>query len=267
MSDSKIELKKTMYEFSSEASAFLRSGYCDFDENLATFMAYIEGDAAIAQLLKEYASCVPDDFDVQAEVKAVSASYGTRFGPFIASYKRKAGEVYLILKEVSANWQGRVTNVVGSYGNGSTKFDDMTKGFLEAVARKLIDAINRDLTTMGIDMKLSDTVSQVNNINNAQNVAAVVATDGSTVGVSQSSIDYQKLDELISAIRDSMDGVPNEQRESAREYLAGIEEGLRAPEPKKNVVKVLLGAMKAINGGAQFAAAVTALAQFAGVTL
>lgn len=265
MSDSNTTLKKLLFNYHAEANALLRADYNGADYAITRFIAYVEGEQVIKAFLDDCVrNHVPEGFEADKEVQAVSQP-NTVFGNFGPDYLCECGEVYLILKSIESNggvWRGQL---LYSYGGGSTKYNDMLKGFMDSVARRLVDGIDRYLTDLGIERGLSDTTYNQQNITagDHSNIAVSQASDGSTASVTQSNgVDAAELGKLLGDLETSFNDLAEKDRNEAREYADALREELSAEKPKRSVVKAVLTGLKGINGTAQFVAAVAAIAQF-----
>ena len=252
-----------LYEYNAEANALLRAQSEEIEVAIRRFINYIESVNQISIYLNEcVASALPEGFDAKEEIKEVSANLHTRFGPFPPHGKGEAAEVYLILKAFAED--GIESSMIFyPYGHGSKKFADMCKGFLDEVARKLINAIETHLTLIGIDAGLDERIQQTNNFNNDGPASAVVASGDSSVSVTQTSgFDSNELERLLRSVQESASSLDEKSQKEIAELLVGIREAVECAVPKKSILKSLLGGLNVLSSSAQFAVAVANLAQF-----
>ena len=152
MTDRNVTLKKLLFGYHAEASTMLRAGYYDVDDAIGRFIAYIESEKVIRDYLEDCVeNYVPEGFDAKKSVEKVSSQYGMTFAHFSPDYRGESGEVYLILKAILGEGGMTKGNLLLSYMNGSKKYDDMVKNFMNKVVRKLVDGIDRYLTELAGD--------------------------------------------------------------------------------------------------------------------
>lgn len=273
MSD-KVCLKKAMYTFHRESSRLLGSNWSESPQPIRRFLEQIE---LIDEVDRYLSDCVsnhtPGGFSASEDFDAVANDYSATFGPFSTIPEEESAQVYLILKEIVTHNVGGYSGIYHGYGGGSKNLADKYKGFLDSVARRLIDNIDHHLALIGIDMGLDD--SNITNTFNAPVGSAQInqATGGSTVqAVQTNGMQPDKLNSLLNAILESAssefadDGVLAD----IRDNVAGIREQMTCDEPKCGLVKGSLAFLRSLSSGTQFAAAVAQLADFLsryGITL
>ena len=257
MSD-KTELKKTMFLFHQESNRLINSNWEDSPLPIQRFLEQCEADNVVNSYLKDCLNNhLPEEFDAAHEYDEVLRVYGASFGPFSTIPEEESAQVYLILKEVVArNTRGK-SNLFYGYGNGSKKFADMYRGFLDDVARRLIGNIERCLTLKGFEEGLDDSPSVSFNapVGNAQ---INQASGGSTVIANQTNgFQSDDLAGLIQAVLEA-GNLLSDIQDNAEELKAQMESG----RPKRGIVKGALGFLRGVNGGVQFSAAVANLVSF-----
>jgi hypothetical protein len=265
MSDKNITLKKLLFNYHAEANTLLRADYYGADYAITRFLAYIEGEQVIKAFLDDCVqNHVPKDFDADKEIEGVSQP-NTVFVNFGPDYLCECGVVYLILKSVEKSGGIGKGYFLYGYGDGSHKYNDMLKGFMDFVIRRLIDGIDRHLTGLGIERGLNDTIYNEQNViaGDHSNIAVSQVSGGSTASVTQSNrMDAAELGKLLGDLEASLKGLAEQDRNDAKECADALREELSAERPKRSVVKTVLTGLKRINGGTQFAAAVAAIVQF-----
>ena len=75
-------------------------------------------------------------------------------------------------------------------------------------------------------------------------------------------IDTTQLEKLIQAVRETADGLSNEDTEILKSNLEVLEEEVKSKNPRKGFVKTAVSGLKMLKGTAEFAAAIAALIQF-----
>lgn len=268
MTDRNATLKKLLFGYHAEANTMLRAGYYDVDDAIGRFIAYIEGEKVIRDYLEDCVeNCVPEGFDAKKIVEEVSSQYGMTFAHFPPDYRGESGEVYLILKAILG--EGGVTkgNLLLGYMNGSKKYDDMVKNFMNKVVWKLVDGIDRYLTELGIERGLSDANyfqwQQNVNTGDNSNVALGQSSNNSTVDVRQTNgINGQELDQLLGRLEDAFADLDDAKRAEAEVYRDGLRDALSESKPKPSIIKAMYTGLKKIDGGVQFVAALAAIGSF-----
>ncbi|WP_317431581.1 hypothetical protein [Parolsenella catena] len=268
MTDRNVTLKKLLFGYHAEASTMLRAGYYDVDDAIGRFIAYIESEKVIRDYLEDCVeNYVPEGFDAKKSVEKVSSQYGMTFAHFSPDYRGESGEVYLILKAILGEGGMTKGNLLLSYMNGSKKYDDMVKNFMNKVVRKLVDGIDRYLTELGIEKGLSDAnyfqLQQNVNTGDNSNVALGQSSNNSTVNVRQTNgINGQELDQLLGRLEDAFADLDDAQRAEAEVYRDGLRDALSESKPKLSIIKAMYTGLKKIDGGVQFVAALAAIGSF-----
>lgn len=268
MTDENTALKKLLFGYHVEANTMLRAGYRDVDDAISRFIAYIESEKVIRDYLEDCVeNYVPEGFDAIKTVEEVSSQYGVTFAHFSPDYRGESGEVYLILKAILDKGGMMKGNLLLGYMNGSNKYDDMVKNFMDKVVRKLVDGIDRYLTELGIEKGLSNAnyiqLQQNVNTGDNSNVALGQSSDNSTVDVRQTNgINGRELDQLFGRLEDAFADLDDAQRAEAEVYRDGLRDALSEPNPKHSIVKAMYTGLRKINGGVQFVAALAAIGSF-----
>ena len=268
MTDRNVTLKKLLFGYHAEANTMLRAGYYDVDDTIGRFIAYIESEKVIRDYLEDCVeNYVPEGFDAKKIVEEVSSQYGMTFVHFSPDYRGESGEVYLILKAILGEGGMTKGNLLLGYMNGSRKYDDMVKNFMNKVVRKLVDGIDRYLTELGIEKGLSDAnyfqFQQTVKTGANSNVALGQSSNDSTVDVRQTNgINGQELDQLLGRLEDAFADLDDAQRAEAEVYRDGLRDALSESKPKLSIIKAMYAGLKKIDGGVQFVAALAAIGSF-----
>jgi hypothetical protein len=268
MTDRNVTLKKLLFGYHAEANTMLRAGYYDVDDAIGRFIAYIESEKVIRDYLEDCVeNYVPEGFNAKKIVEEVSSQYGMTFAHFSRDYRGESGEVYLILKAILGEGGATKGNLLLGYMNGSKKYDDMVKNFMNKVVRKLVDGIDRYLTELGIERGLSDAnyfqLQQNVNTGDNSNVALGQSSNNSTVDVRQTNgINGQELDQLLGRLEDAFADLDDAQRAEAEVYRDGLRDALSESKPKPSIIKAMYTGLKKIDGGVQFVAALAAIGSF-----
>ena len=267
MTDSK-NLQKTLFTFHHEASVLLRSSWSDSPRPIERFLSIIETDEMISAYLED---CVdkhtPHGFNASEELDAVSKQMGSTFGPFSVVPEEESAQVYLILKElVARNIQGHSMLFYG-YANGSKKYADMYKGFLDGVAQRLISNVEGYLRLAGIEMGIGNSGGHVTTnfngpvgsaqFNQPSGEAVVYATQNNGINARELN---EVLDSVLSAAESNLDDV--EVLKDIEENLESIREQVTSDKPKRGIIRGAVSFLRGINASAQFSAALAELVEF-----
>lgn len=264
----KTSLKKTLYVFHTEANRLLQSEYDDSPLPFQRFLEQIESDPTVRSYLDD---CVrrhiPDGFSAEEQCGAAVNDYGYVFGPFSTDPEEESAQVYLILKElVAQNVQGH-SKLFYAYCMGSRKYQDKYRGFLNSVARRLIDNIDRHLSIIGIDSGLDDSGDTITNnfngpvgnaqINQPMGEAVVNATQNNGIDALELN---RLLDSLLNAARNELKD--DETLVDIKETLDSIRDQMTSEKPKRGIIKGAVAFLRGINASVQFSAALTGLVDF-----
>lgn len=260
MDSEKIELRKLLFKHSAEASNLLRSDYNGLNTALTRYLNFIEGQP-VTRAFIEYclANHLPKGFDENAEIDEVYSAPYTIFD-FPPSCEGESAVTYLVLKAIVDRNLCQSLNLLMGYAHGSRKCDDMAEGFLNDVARRLVNGVNQAITLKGIELGLDQSVTQVNNFGNSGAAIASQTTSGSSTIINQSNgIDANALNDTIEKLEGSLTELSDANRAIAADAIAAMKDVLETPQPKPSIVKSLWNTLKGINEGATFIENVTKL--------
>lgn len=260
--DNQAQIKTAMYDFHSQSSRLMRSSVDSFHSDLRKFLNYIDANPIISGYIKDCVELsLPEGYDAAAEVDSIKSSYGCIFGPFSDSDEAEAAEIYLVLKEISS----QVINTRGlffhGYANGSNKFQDMLKGFLDRVPYLLITHINDYLAKEA--MAIEDRTPSQQIVFQGPTNQLNLATHGSRINAIQ--LDGEMPEDFaraLQAVFDLSKTLEDEDRELVEDSLQQLAEETAAPAPRNGRIKGALSVLSGINGSAQFLAAVAQVTQF-----
>lgn len=253
MDSEKIELRKLLFKHSSEASNLLKSDYYGLSTALTRYLNFIDGQPVIRAFVEDcLANYLPEGFDANAEVGEVTSDPYTIF-EFPASCEGECAVTYLVLKAIAEKGLCQSFNLLLGYAHGSKKYDDMVEGFVNNVARRLVNGVNEAITLRGIELGLDESVSQVNHFNNSGAAIASQTTNNSSAIINQTNgIDANALGAIIGKLENSLSELSDENRETAADAIDAIKDVLREPQPKPSILKSLWNTLKGINEGATF---------------
>ena len=264
----KTNLKKTLYVFHTEANRLLQSEYDDSPLPFQRFLEQIESDSIVRSYLDGCVRChIPDGFSAEEQCGAAINDYGYVFGPFSTDPEEESAQVYLILKElVAQNVQGHSRLFYG-YCTGSNKYQDKYRGFLNSVARRLIENVERHLSIIGIDAGLDDSGDTITNYFNGPVGRAQInqSTGRAVVNATQNNgIDALELDRLLNSvlIAARSELKDDETLGDIKETLDSIREQMTSEKPKRGIIKGAVAFLRGINVSVQFSAALSGLVDF-----
>ena len=254
MDSEKIELRKLLFKHSSEASNLLKSDYYGLGTALTRYLNFIDGQPVIRAFIEDcLANYLPEGFDANAELNEVTSDPYTIF-EFPPSCEGECAITYLVLKVIVERGLCQSLNLLLGYAHGSKKYDDMVEGFVNDVARRLVNGVNQAITLKGIELGLDESVTQVNHFSNSGAAIASQTANGSSTTINQTNgIDADALNVIIGKLEDSLTGLSDENKEIATDAIAALKDVLREPQPKPSVLKSLWNTLKGINDGAAFA--------------
>lgn len=143
MDSEKIELRKLLFKHSSEASNLLKSDYYGLGTALTRYLNFIDGQPVIRAFIEDcLANYLPEGFDANAELNEVTSDPYTIF-EFPPSCEGECAITYLVLKVIVERGLCQSLNLLLGYAHGSKKYDDMVEGFVNDVARRLVNGVNQ----------------------------------------------------------------------------------------------------------------------------
>ena len=264
MNDSKMTLKKLLFEHNSEANALLHANYNELETAITRYLRFIEGRPITKAFIDDIvANHTPDGFDAIEMLGSASRNGHSALGPFPPEYKSESAVVYLLLRAMVDEHACNGSFLVYSYTHGSKKFDDMAKNFLEEVARRLVAGVNRTLTLEGIEMGLDSNVSQFNYFGNHGGAVAAMATDNALVTANQTNgAAAEELKTILEDLKKSTSELDADRRQAALEAIEAMKEALSDAQPKPSIVKTVMNGLKGFNDCSSFATHVAALVTF-----
>lgn len=263
MTDKKTTLKVLLYEHNSEANALLRSDYYSLGPALERYLNFIDNNPLTKAFVDD---CVqnhlPEGFDAAAEVDEVKGDFGTIFS-FPPGFESECAVVYLVLKDIVARDLSGCDAILYRYGNGSKKLNDMASGFLDSVARRLVNGVVRAITVEAIKNGMDANVNQTNYFFGSGAAIATQTTDNASTTINQTNgIGGEELESILSALKESLSELSANDRATASDAIEALKDVLAEENPKPSIVKSLWNSIKAINDSASFAKNVAVLGGF-----
>ena len=255
------ELRKIQYDFNSCSNRLLQANYEDYADVLRKFVNYIDSTPIISDYIHDCGSC---KWNLESEIKEVQSSYGRLIFSLGETDSEEIRNVYAVLRYITEHNLEVHYSIAAGYSS-SNKFQDKVKGFNDRFVMVLIRHLERYLTKVGIDMGMDEKITYNVTVRDGQ---VNIATDGATVNATnQIGVDAQRLNELVSDIRNILNTLSENDQETVRECLDVIEIEADSEVPRKSMLKTAINTLKNIKGVTEFSAAVAALAQFIGPML
>lgn len=254
----RTELRKILYDFNSISNRLLQSDFADYNKVLAKFISFLKVTPIIYDYITDCGIC---EQNMEQEFQEVGNSYGDCIFSLGDTDEEEVRNVFAILcyiveKDVPIHY-----GVAHGYSS-SNKFQDMVKGFNDRVTMVLIRHIERYLTKIGIDMGVDEKnvysiTVQNGQVNIANDSAVITATN--TIG-----IELEQMLDLIRAVKNAASDFSTDEEETLDSSLEVIKEEIESGKPRKSFLRTAINGLKTLKGTAEFAAAVTALIEFAG---
>jgi len=251
------DLRKILNDFNSLSNRLLQTNFDDYKTVLARFVRFITDTEIINDYIISCGECTQNMEEEFKAVRSMQAIFDLG-----DTDEEEIRNVYAILKYAVENNISIPHGVALSYSH-SRKFQDSLKEFNDRVTMVLIRHIENYVTKIGIDMGLDDKVVYNITLKDGQlNIANDNAVINATNNVTQ--FDADKLTALIADIRKHSDdcNLSKDAKESMESSLAVITDEANNANPRKQHLKLAIGALQAIKGSAEFGAAVVALYQF-----
>lgn len=217
---------------------------------LKKFLAYIDENEIISDYIKEYVK--PEDFEPVERSTAFYSMGNTK--------QEEISYTYQYLKYAADNFHDFYYDMTLNYARDT---NDSVKEFCNRIILPFVNYIEGYLTEIGIKMGYDEDVKYVINVSGG--VAQVnVANDNGTVNATQNNgIDATQLESLISKVMESVtDDLSPDEKEQLNDYIEVIKQEIRNTPPRKGFINTAIRGLQALNGTAQFSAAVVELTEF-----
>lgn len=253
----KKDLKKISLDFLSLSNRLIQADFRDYSTVLSRFTRFIRD----IDIINDYiVDCGPCEMNLeQAFQKVQSSRYIFDFGNTNEEEIRNISAIlnYIVDNNIDVAYQ------LGLSYSSSTHFQDHVKAFNERVVMILINHIENYLTKIGIDMGVDEKINYNITVHNGQ---INIANDNAVINANSiiSSTQVEQMYGLISDISKAAkkSNLSTEDEEILESNLEVIEEEIKKEKPRKGFIKAAIAGLKGIKGTAEFAAAVTALAEF-----
>lgn len=254
----RTELRKILYDFNSISNRLLQSDFEDYNKVLSKFISFLKATPIIYDYIVDCGIC---EQNLEQEFQEVANSYGDCIFILGDTDEEEVRTVFAILCYIVENDVPIHYGIAYGYSS-SDKFQDKVKGFNDRVTMVLIRHIERYLTKIGIDMGVDEKIVYSITVQNGQvNIAndSAIITATNTIGIKT-----EQLLDLIRAVKNAASDLSADEEEVLDSSLEVIQEELKNGEPRKSFLRTAFVSLKALKGTAEFAAAVTALIEFAG---
>ena len=258
MNLNKKDLRKIMYDFNSISNRLMQADFHDYNSILKKFLMFISNTEIINEFIKDCGNC---EFNLEEEFSQIQNSYGNLTFTLGETVHEEVCNVFAYLNFINDNDIDICDRIAMGY-SGSTKYQDMVKGFNDRVVYVLIRHIEGYLTKIGIDIG----VDEKNTFNiTVKNGQVNIANDNSTLtAYNNISFDPSELDKLIEDVKkiSQKEKLSSNDVEQLNCNLEVISEELKSTQPRKSFIKTAVNGIKMIKGTVEFGAAITTLIQF-----
>lgn len=246
----KKQLKIISMEFRTIANRLITCNHQTGMPLLKKFLGYIDENEIISEYVQEYVRI--EDFE--------PVERGVAFYSMGDTKQEEISYTYQYLKYAVEHFHEFYYDIARNYAKDAK---DAVKEFCNRIILPFVNYIEGYLTEIGIKMGYDEDVKYVINVNGG--IAQVnVANDNGTVNATQNNgIDAIQLESLISKVLESStDDFSPEEKELLDDNIEVIREEAKSSSPRKGFINTALKGLQAINGTAQFGAAVVALTEF-----
>lgn len=256
MNIDKKQLKIISLEFRTIANRLINCHWQTGMDLLKKFITYIDTNEIIRDYIQSYVN--PDDFkDYKYQTGIVYSSMGD-------SKQEEISFTYQFLKYAVDNCK---SDIYRSLAWGYAKeANDAVKEFCTRIILPFVNYIEGYLTEIGIQMGYDENTQFTINVTGG-NPQLNIASGNSEITATQNiGIDVNQLEKIMDEIREATntEAFGNEEIEQITDSLDAIKAELTSLQPKKGILRTALKGLQAINGSAQFLAAIATMVQFVG---
>ena len=256
MNIDKKQLKIISLEFRTIANRLINCHWQTGMDLLKKFITYIDTNEIIRDYIQSYVN--PDDFkDYKYQTGIVYSSMGD-------SKQEEISFTYQFLKYAVDNCK---SDIYHSLAWGYAKeANDAVKEFCTRIILPFVNYIEGYLTEIGIQMGYDENTQFTINVTGG-NPQLNIASGNSEITATQNiGIDVNQLEKIMDEIREATntEAFGNEEIEQITDSLDAIKAELTSLQPKKGILRTALKGLQAINGSAQFLAAIATMVQFVG---
>ena len=256
MNIDKKQLKIISLEFRSIANRLINCHWQTGMDLLRKFITYIDTNEIIRDYVQSYVN--PDDFkDYKYQTNTVYSSMGD-------SKQEEISFTYQFLKYAVNNCKSDIYH--GLAWGYAKEANDAVKEFCTRIILPFVNYIEDYLAEIGIQMGYDENTQFTINLTGGNPQLNIASGNSEIVATQNIGIDTNQLKKIIDEIREvtNAEAFDNEELEQITDSLDAIKAELTSLQPKKGILRTAVKGLKAINGSAQFLAAIGSLVQFVG---
>lgn len=250
MNIDKKELKIISMEFRTVANRLITCNYYTGMDLLKKFIAYIDGNEIISEYIQGYVD--KDDFTPPEMGQCIISTGNTK--------QEEISFTYQYLRYCIENYNCFYSDMAFGYGRDT---ESSINEFCNRIVLPFVNYIEGYLTEIGIRMGYDEDKKFMINVNGGV-VQVNLANDNASINASQDSgLNMAELEHIISNVKSNIpSGMSEKERSDVIESIDAIKEEIHKKYPRRGFVNLALKGLLAINGSAQFGAAVATLVQF-----
>ena len=252
----KKQLKIISLEFRTIANRLINCHWQTGMDLLRKFISYIDTNEVISDYVQSYVN--PDDFkDYKYQSGIVYVSMGD-------SKQEEISFTYQFLKYAVDNCKSDMYHDL-AWGYAKEP-NDAVKEFCTRIILPFVNYIEGYLTEIGIQMGYDENTQFTINVTGGNPQLNIASGNSEIVATQNIGIDINQLENIINVIRTvtNKEEFGNEEVEQITDSLDTIKEELTSLHPKKGMLRTAVKGLQAINGSAQFLAAIATMVQFVG---
>ena len=254
MNIDKKKLKIISLDFRTIANRLINCHWQTGMDLLRKFISYIDTNEVISDYVQSYVN--PDDFkDYKYQSGIVYVSMGD-------SKQEEISFTYQFLKYAVDNCKSDMYHDL-AWGYAKEP-NDAVKEFCTRIILPFVNYIEVYLTEIGIRMGYDENTQYTINVIGGNPQLNIASGNSEIVATQNIGIDIKQLENIIDEIRTATntEGFGNEELEQITDSLNAIKAELTSLQPKKGILKTAVKGLQAINGSAQFLAAIATMVQF-----
>lgn len=256
MNIDKKQLKIISLDFRTIANRLINCHWQTGMDLLKKFIMFIDSNEIINEYIQSFVD--PDDFkDYKYQTGTVYYSMGD-------SKQEEISFTYQLLKYAAYNCK---SDFYHSLARGYAKeTNDAVKEFCTRIILPFVNYIEGYLTEIGIQMGYDENTQFTINVTGGSPQLNIASGKSEIVATQNIGIDINQLEKIIDEIRGATntEEFGNEELEQILDSLDAIKVELTSLQPKKSILKMAIKGLQAINGSAQFLAAIATMVQFVG---
>lgn len=250
----KKQLKIISLEFRTIVSRLINCHWQTGMDLLRKFISYIDTNEVISDYVQSYVN--PEDFkDYKYQSGIVYSSMGD-------SKQEEISFTYQFLKYAVENCKSDMYRDL-AWGYAKEP-NDAVKEFCTRIILPFVNYIEVYLTEIGIKMGYDENTQYTINVIGGSPQLNLASGNSKIVATQNIGFDIKQLENIIDGIRTATntEGFGNEELEQITDSLDAIKSELTSLQPKKGILRTAVKGLQAINGSAQFLAAIATMVQF-----